>query len=223
MNHNFENREHAGRLLAQRLHGYANQANVLVLALPRGGAPVGFVIARELHLPLDIFLVRKLGVPGHEEYAMGAIASGADPIVHAEVVKQLNIPKASVDAVIKQKINELAERESLYSKHRHSVQIAGKTLILVDDGLATGSTMQAALQALRQMKPASIIVAIPVGSIEALSLIENQADEVICLLTPEPFYSVGSWYENFSQTPDAEVISLLDEAARLYKQTSKHE
>ena len=205
----FRDRREAGRLLAAQLAAYAHRPDVLVLGLPRGGVPVAYEVARTLGVPLDIFLVRKLGVPGYEELAMGAVATGGVRVLNEQVVNGLRIPDHVIDAVAAQEQEEMRRRERLYRDGRHSPDVRGRTVILVDDGLATGSTMHAAIQALRQQQPARIVVAVPIASPEACEALKYEADEVICLLTPEPFDAVGRWYEDFSQTTDDEVRDLL--------------
>lgn len=214
--HRFKNREEAGILLGQRLAAYAGRDDVLVLALPRGGVPVGFAVARALDLPLDILLVRKLGVPGHEEYAMGAIASGGSSVLHRDVLNSLGITMATVELVKRREAAELERRERLYRANRPAPSLQGRTLILVDDGLATGASMQAALQAARAGKPARVIVAIPVAPPDTCRSLRGQADDIVCLQSPEFFQAVGQWYEHFDQTSDDEVIDLLDRAGRAH-------
>jgi predicted phosphoribosyltransferase len=209
----YRDRTEAGRQLAVELAGYANRPDVIVLALPRGGVPVAFEVARALHAPLDVFLVRKLGVPGHEELAMGAIASGGVRVLNEEVVRKLAIAPWVVDRVAAQEQQELERREHLYRGDRPPPEVRGRIAILVDDGLATGSTMRAAVAALRKLGPARIVVAVPVGAPETCSEFQQEADEAICAETPDPFYAVGLWYEDFSQTTDAEVHDLLLQAA----------
>lgn len=211
----YTDRTQAGILLAQKLAAYAGRRDVIVLALPRGGVPVAFEIARALQAPLDILLVRKLGVPGHEEYAMGAIATGGVCILQSDVIRQLAIPQASVDDLVQRKQEELAQRERLYRSNRPAPKLEGSIVIVVDDGLATGSTMLAAIHALRQARPARMIIAIPVGARESVARLQAEVDEIVCLSIPENFQAVGLWYEDFNQTSDDEVIHLLDEAARL--------
>lgn len=213
----FRNRVEAGRLLAERLMAYKNYPNALVLGLPRGGVPIGFEVAKALQLPLDVFLVRKLGVPGHEELAMGAIASNSEPIFQSHILRQLGISMSAIEQVVNSQKLELQRREKLFRANRLALDLAGKLIIMVDDGLATGSTMLAALQAIRQQKPARIITAIPVASQDALMLISSLSDEVICLLSPERFYSVGIWYEDFEQTQDEEVVDLLQKAKQIHE------
>ncbi len=210
----FRNRTAAGRILAAKLTGYANRPDVVVLALPRGGVPVAFEVAQALNAPLDVFLVRKLGVPGHEELAMGAIATGGVRVLNDDVVRGLRISDAVVDAVTAAQQRELERREHLYRSDRPILDVRNRTVILIDDGLATGSTMRAAITALRQRQPARIIVAIPTAPPTACEALRAEADEVTCIMTPEPFYGVGFWYEDFSQTSDEEVRSLLQRAAR---------
>jgi len=205
----FQDRADAGRQLAARLPVYANRPDVLVLALPRGGVPVAYEVARTLHAPLDVFLVRKLGVPGQEELAMGAIASGGVLVLNDEVVDALNMPPEIIDIIARTEKQELARRERAYRDDRPPPDVRGKTVILIDDGLATGTTMRAAVAALRKFGPARIVVAVPVGSADTCAELQNAADEVICLATPEPFYAVGLWYGNFTQTTDGEVRELL--------------
>ncbi|SDY55396.1 Predicted phosphoribosyltransferase [Collimonas sp. OK242] len=214
----FKNRMDAGARLAQRLGAYAGRPDVLVLALPRGGVPVGFAVAQALDVQLDILLVRKLGVPGNAELAMGAIASGGVYVLQADVLKQLDIPMEIVEATAQRKLEELAQREKLYRASHPAAQLEGRVVIIVDDGLATGSTMLVAIKAAREAKAARIIVAVPVAASEGIRQIESQVDEAICLMTPEPFYAVGLWYDDFGQTSDDEVVELLDKAANLRAQ-----
>jgi putative phosphoribosyl transferase len=205
----FRDRREAGRFLAEKLAAYANRPDVVVLALPRGGVPVAFEVARALNAPLDVFLVRKLGVPGHEELAMGAVATGGVRVLNDEVVSGLRIPGYVIDAVAAQEQRELERRARLYRGDRPPPDVRGRTVILVDDGLATGATMYAAVQALRQQQPARIVAAVPTASPEACEELRAEVDEVICTITPEPFYAVGLWYKDFSQTTDDEVRDLL--------------
>jgi putative phosphoribosyl transferase len=205
----FRDRREAGRQLAQHLAAYANRPDVLVLALPRGGVPVAYEVARALHAPLDVFLVRKLGLPGHEEYAMGAVASGGVRVLNREVVDQLHLPDELIEGVASRELQELERRERLYRGNRPFPYVRGKTVILVDDGLATGSTMRAAAEALRQQGPARLVVAVPAGSPETCDEFRDEVDEVVCAITPEPFDAVGLWYDDFSQTTDDEVRDLL--------------
>lgn len=211
----FADRAEAGRVLAEKLRHYAGRSDVLVLALPRGGVPVGFEVARALDAPLDIFVVRKLGVPGHEEYAMGALAAGGVRVLNGSVIEELHISPSAVDEVIEREERELERRERLYRGERPPAAIQGRTVILVDDGLATGSTMRAAADALRNRKPARLVVAVPVAAASTCEELRAEVDETVCALTPEPFYAVGQWYHDFSQTSDDEVRALLDENRRL--------
>lgn len=208
----FANRAEAGRQLASRLTQYADRPDVVVLGLPRGGVPVAYEVARQLHAPLDVFLVRKLGVPGHEELAMGAIASGGVRILNEELLWQIDVPIPVVDRVTKLEECELRRREQVYRSARPSVRLEGKTVLLVDDGIATGSTMRAALRAVRAHGPAAIVVAVPAAAAAACFDLAAEADEVVSLITPEYFRAVGEWYVDFSQTSDAEVVALLSEA-----------
>ncbi|MGC1784968.1 MAG: phosphoribosyltransferase [Acidobacteriaceae bacterium] len=209
----FEDRFDAGQRLAQRLQEFANRDDVLVLALPRGGVPVGFAVSRALRAPLDIFVVRKLGVPGYEEFAMGAIASGGFHILNPDVVNGLNVSPEQVDSVLNRELRELERRQRAYRDDRLPLDVHGKTLILVDDGLATGSTMRAAILALRQQNPSRLVVAVPVSAVSPCRDLEKEADAVVCLYTPFNFHAVGQWYRNFSQTTDAEVHDLLNRSA----------
>jgi predicted phosphoribosyltransferase len=209
----YRDRLDAGQQLAEKLMRYDNRSDVLVLALPRGGVPVGFAVAEGLHAPLDVLLVRKLGVPGHEELAMGAIASGGVRVLNEEVVNFLQIPATVIDTVAAREQQELDRRARRYRNGRPPLDVHGRTVILVDDGLATGATMRAAVLALRQQQPARIVVAVPVASSTVCHELEAVADDVVCAATPEPFYAVGLWYENFEQTSDAEVCDLLAQAA----------
>lgn len=203
------NRFDAGRVLASRLMAYADLPNVLVLALPRGGVPVGYQVSRMLHAPLDVFLVRKLGVPGHEELAMGAIASGGLRVLNPEVVHALHIPQSDIDRVAASERSELNRRDREYRDDLPPIDVRGKIVILVDDGLATGATMRAALLALREQHPAKLIAAVPVAPASTCQELRADADEVVCARTPEPFYGVGAWYQDFAPTSDEEVRQLL--------------
>ena len=205
----FRDRRHAGRALALALEHYANRSDVVVLALPRGGVPVAFEVAQTLHAPLDVFLVRKLGVPGHEELAMGAIASGGVRVLNEEIVRSLRHGREEVEVVAAREQIELERREQMYRGDRPDVELAGKVAIVIDDGLATGATMRAAVKALRLRQPARVVVAVPVGAEDTCHLLRREADEVVCLRMPYPFGGVGMWYDDFSQTDDAEVHELL--------------
>jgi predicted phosphoribosyltransferase len=209
----FRDRTEAGQILAAKLTEYANCTDVLVLALPRGGVPVAYEVARALHAPLDIFLVRKLGVPGHEELAMGAIASGGVCVLNEVVVRELRIPAETFASVAAGEQRELERRERTYRGGRPMLDVCSRTVLLIDDGLATGSTMRAAVAALRRKGPARIVVAVPVGSLETCAEFRDEADETVCARTPEPFYAVGRWYEDFTQTTDEEVHDLMQRAA----------
>ena len=209
----FHDRADAGRQLAARLSEYANREDVLVLALPRGGVPVAFEVAQALHAPLDVFVVRKLGVPGQEELAMGAVATGGAVLLNPEVVQYLDITDAELKGVIAAERQELERRNHLYRDDRPQPDVKGKTVILVDDGLATGASMRVACAALRQLGPARLVVAVPLAPAEACAEMRAEADEVVCAVTPEPFYGVGMWYEDFTQTTDAQVRDLLARAA----------
>ncbi len=208
---NYDDRYQAGRVLVDSLKNYAKRTDVIVLALPRGGVPVGYEIANKLSLPLDIFIVRKLGVPGHEELAMGAIASGGITILNDEIVNLLHISTEAIDKIQKSEQEELLRRERVYRGKKPSPELLGKTIILVDDGIATGYTMRAAIAALKQKKPAKLIVAIPVAARSTCAEIAPLVDELICPMRPVNFYAVGLWYDNFSQTTDEEVMQLLQQ------------
>jgi putative phosphoribosyl transferase len=205
----FQNRGDAGRHLAGELEAYRGRPDVLVLGLPRGGVPVAYEVAHELGVPLDVFIVRKLGVPGHEELAMGAIASGGTIVLNHDVITELGIPDELIRQVIERESRELARRETLYRGDRPPPRVEGRTVILVDDGLATGSTMRAAAAALNKQGPAKVIVAVPVAARQTCAELEREVDIVVCALTPDPFYAVGLWYQDFSPTTDQEVRLLL--------------
>ncbi len=200
-------------MLAGQLAAYANCPDVLVLALPRGGVPVAYEVAEALNAPLDVFLVRKLGVPGQEELAMGAIASGDVRVLNDQVVQELGISEAQINQVAAKEQQELERRERLYRENLAAPDVQGRTVILVDDGLATGATMRAAIRALRQEQPARIVVAVPISAPETCNEFKAEVDEIICAETPCPFIGVGLWYEDFSQTTDQEVRDLLKRAA----------
>jgi putative phosphoribosyl transferase len=210
----FSNRTEAGHFLAENLSTYANRDDVLVLALPRGGVPVAAEVAKRLNAPLDVFVVRKLGLPGHPELAMGAIASGGVRVFNGEVVNALRIPDEVIDAVSAEELAELQRREKVYRAGLPPLDVEGKTIIVVDDGIATGSTMLAAVSALRQLNAARIIIAAPVVAASTYREMQRAADEVTAVIMPERFYAVGQWYEDFSQTSDEEVRDLLTRAAR---------
>ena len=209
----FRDRHHAGELLGDQLLEYIGRSDVVVLGLPRGGLPVAFEIARRIAAPLDVFIVRKLGVPGHAELALGAIASGGIRVLNDDVVRHLPDASSVIAAVTEQETAELERREKLYRGDRPPPNLGGHTVILVDDGLATGATMRAAVAALRRRNIARIVVAVPVGAAETCRELKAEADEVICLSVPEHFYAVGQFYEDFSQTSDEEVRYLLAAAA----------
>jgi predicted phosphoribosyltransferase len=209
----FRDRADAGRQVAARLADYANRPDLIVLALPRGGVPVAFEVARQLDAPLDVFVVRKLGVPGHEELAMGAIATGGARVLNEEVVARLGISPETLDAAVRQEAAEVARRERLYRGDRPPPQLEGRMVVLVDDGLATGATMRAAVAAVRQQRPQRIVVAVPAAAPETCATLGTEVDELICVLTPDPFVAVGFWYENFAQISDDVVRELLERAA----------
>jgi putative phosphoribosyl transferase len=211
----FTDRRSAGRELAERLRKYAGRSDVVVLALPRGGVPIGYEVAEALGAPLDLFLVRKLGTPGHRELAMGAIASGGVRVLNDEVVRWYSIDPATIDAVAREEQQELERREGAYREGRAPVPLQARVVILVDDGLATGSTMRAAVAAVKARQPARVVVAVPVGARETCRELESSADEVICARMPEPFSAVGQWYLDFDQTTDEEVRQLLRQHAEL--------
>lgn len=208
----FRNRSEAGEILARRIVIEIDDTDVLVLALPRGGVPVAFPVAQVLHADLDVFLVRKLGVPGQEELAFGAIASGGVRVLNYPLIEALQISRAIVNDVVARESQELARRENLYREGKPALPIADRTVILVDDGLATGASMMAAATALRRQHPRKVIVAVPVASAEAYEEFKTHVDQTICAATPKPFFGVGTWYADFSQTSDEEVRELLDKA-----------
>lgn len=208
----FRDRIEAGRALAERLSEYANRDDVTVLALPRGGVPIAFEVAQALGAPLDVFPVRKLGVPGREELAMGAIASGGVTVLNRSIIRELNIDEEDIATAVERESVELRRREQLYRGNRPPLDVAGRTVLLIDDGLATGATMKAAVEAVRELDPAEVIVAVPVAAAETCADLAELADHTICAHTPEPFFSVGYWYENFQPTTDEEVRDLLDRA-----------
>lgn len=208
----FNDRVDAGRKLAKDLLKYANRSDVLILALPRGGVPVAFEVAKELNVKMDVFIVRKLGVPGNEELAMGAIASDNIRVLNEDVVMSFQIPERVIDMVAENERKELERRERAYRGDRPKPEIEGSTVILIDDGLATGATMRAAAAALKTKNPAKIVIAVPTAAPDICEIFRKEVDEIICLATPEPFYGVGAWYEDFSQTTDKEVCELLDKA-----------
>ncbi len=205
---------HAGKLLARRLGVYGGRNDAIVLALPRGGVPVGFEVAMALALPLDVLLVHKLGLPGHPEYAIGALASGGAGLLQIDLIDALGVPEAAVRAVAMRELEQIARRAALYRGGRAPPELRGKIVLLVDDGMATGLTMRMAARVVREAQPASVIVAVPVAAADACAALQSEADTVICLRTPEPFYAVGQWFEDFGQISDEEVLGLLDMARR---------
>ena len=215
----FRNRVEAGRVLVSKLGRYANRPDVVVLALPRGGVPVAFEVAKALGASLDVFIVRKLGVPGQEELAFGAIASGGARVLNENLIRALHLPETMIEKISEREQRELERREQLYRGGRRAQILKDKTVIVVDDGLATGATMRAAIKAIRKQSPMELVVAVPVGSRQTCNEFKHEADVwCICGTTPEPFYGVGMWYEDFSQTTDKEVINLLSEAESFGKQ-----
>jgi len=210
----FEDRVEAGKFLASQLGEFAGRNDVLVLALPRGGVPVGYQVAQALHVPLDVFAVRKLGTPGQEELAMGALASGGITVLNREVILALGISQQVIDTVVAREEQELERREREYRDGHPALQVQGRTVILVDDGLATGSSMRVAAKALRNKAAAKIVVAVPVASRSTCAEFETEVDQVVCAATPDPFWAVGQWYRSFSQTSDEEVRELLARAAQ---------
>jgi putative phosphoribosyl transferase len=208
----FTDRHQAGRALAEQLEPYRGRENLIVLALPRGGVAVGFEVAHALQAPLDVFVVRKLGFPGHEEYAMGAIASGGVRVMNPS--PGLRVSPEAIAAVVAREQDELTRRELLYRGGKPAIGIRGRAVIVVDDGVATGSTMRAAVSAIRQQRPAHLVVAVPVGAEDTCAQLRGEADDVVCAATPRPFRAVGLWYRDFPQATDDQVRKLLDEAHR---------
>lgn len=211
----FLDRRDAGRRLAEDLARYANQSNLLVLGLPRGGVPVAYEVAKALHAPLDVFIVRKLGFPGHPELAMGAIASAGVRILDRRLIEMYDIPDEEIERVTASEQRELERREKSYRDDRAAPQLSDHTVILIDDGLATGSTMRAAVQALRQEGVRKVVVAVPIAPVETCEAIRQEVDDIVCAITPEPFFAVGLWYADFSETTDEEVRELLHDAQQL--------
>lgn len=210
----FHDRRHAGEVLAQELSAYAGRSGVIVLALPRGGVPVAYEVAVALGVPLDIFIVRKLGLPGHEELAIGAIASGGIRVLNEDIICAFNIPEDMLNRITQQELQELQRREQSYRGDRSAPDIRDRTVILIDDGLATGASMRAAVTGLRAQHPARIVIAVPTAARETCDAFKSEVDEIVCVITPEPFGGVGRWYENFSQTTDEQVRAFLEEATR---------
>jgi putative phosphoribosyl transferase len=216
----FQDRFDAGKVLANRLMHYRDQPDVIILALPRGGVPVAFEVAKLLHAPLDVFLVRKLGLPGHEELAVGAVATGGVRVLNDDVVGPLQIPDHVIDEVAHREQAELQRQQRTFGRGDAPIDVENQIVILVDDGLATGSTMRAAIKALRMQRPKRLVVAVPVGAAETCAELSEEADEVICAADPKQFQSVGTWYDDFSPTSDELVIALLDESERWRHSTS---
>jgi putative phosphoribosyl transferase len=208
----YRNRQEAGKYLAEHLAGYRDRDDGIVLALPRGGVPIGYEVAKALHAPLDVFIVRKIGMPGAEEFAIGAIASGGVRLLDEDLIARYGVSREDVDAMIAAEERELERRERQYRGDRQMPDLRGKTVILVDDGLATGSTMRAAVMALKREGAARIVVAVPVAAPETCQLLEREVDAIVCAVTPQPFYAVGLWYQDFAQTSDREVHDLLERA-----------
>jgi predicted phosphoribosyltransferase len=210
----FRDRRDAGRKLAQALSHYAGRSDVTIFALPRGGVPVAYEVAILLNAALDVFIVRKLGLPGHEELAIGAIGSGGVRVLNEDIIRMLNVPREVVNIVVQREMQELQRREHLYRGNRTPPEIRDRTVILIDDGLATGASMRAAAIGIRAQHPARIVIAVPAAAQEVCNAFQFAVDEMVCLITPEPFYGVSRWYEVFSQVDDEEVRALLEEANR---------
>ena len=206
----FRDRREAGRQLAERLVNYAGRSDTIVLGLPRGGVPVAYEVASALHLPLDVFVVRKIGTPWHQELAMGALASGGVRVINQDLVRELNVPASEVERITQREQRELERRELRFRGNRPFPDVTGKTVLLIDDGLATGATMQVAVAALRQKGAQRVVVGVPVASPDTCDAFRDITDDIVCVLTPEPFYAVGFWYDDFGQTSDEEVHDLLD-------------
>ncbi len=215
----YKDRTTAGQYLAKELAAYANRPDVIVLGLPRGGVPVAFEVAKALNAPLDVFVVRKLGVPDQAELAMGAIACGGVRVLNQDIVRSLRLTETIISQEEARQRQELERRELLYRGNRPSPVVRGRTVILVDDGLATGATMRAAIMALLTQQPARLVVAVPVAAPQTCQELESEVDEIVCAVTPTPFYSVGLWYENFPQTSDEEVRELLKKAANNHQES----
>ena len=208
----FKDRRDAGRILAQKLSAYTGQTDVIVLALPRGGVPVAYEVALALNAPLDIFLVRKLGLPGREELAIGAIASGGIRVLNEDIIRVLGVPEEVINIVARNELQELGRREHNYRGDSPALELRGRKVILIDDGLATGASMRAAVVGVRAQHPARIVIAVPAASPELCNAFQFEVDEMVCAMTPEPFYGLSRWYEDFSQSNDEEVRMLLQEA-----------
>jgi putative phosphoribosyl transferase len=206
----FRNRREAGRQLASKLSKYKDELNLIVLGLPRGGVPVAYEVARALNAPMDVFLVRKLGVPQQPELAIGAIASGGARVMNDDILRLLHLPNYIIEQITARERHELERREQIYRHGLPPLDVRGRTVILVDDGLATGASMRAAVLALRELKPARIVVAVPTASTETCDAFRDEVDEIICAQTPDPFIAVGAWYDDFSPTTDEEVTELLE-------------
>jgi putative phosphoribosyl transferase len=213
----YRDRFEAGQVLAAKLADYRDRPNVSVFGLARGGIPVAFEVAQALRAPLDVFIVRKLGFPGQEELAMGAVATGDVQVLNEDVVQSLRVPERLIQAVAKEELIELKRREALYRGGRAAPQIEGRVIILVDDGLATGTSMRAAIQAIKKQKPRRLVVAVPVGAADTCVALRDEVDDLICAATPDDFSAVGVWYEDFAPTSDEQVQTLLDEAAMLHE------
>ena len=209
----FRDRKQAGELLARKLTKYANREDVVVLAIPRGGVPVGFEVARALHAPLDVFIVRKLGVPWQEELAFGAVATGGVRVLDEQIMESLQLTPEQIEKVTERENKELERRERVYRGKRAALAVKGKLVLLVDDGIATGSSMLAGITALRQLEPAQIIIAIPVAPPTTCARLRKKADDLVCVSMPESFFAIGQFYENFQPTSDAEVCALVEEAS----------
>jgi putative phosphoribosyl transferase len=218
----FQNRAEAGQQLASRLGKYANREDVIVLGVPRGGVPIAFEVATALNLPLDIFVLRKLGVPGHEEFAFGAIGSGGIRVLDRQVIESLGLSNMVIELVTRAERAELARREQIYRGGRPPLNVCGKTVILVDDGIATGASLTAGVHAIRQMKPAAIVIAAPVAPRSTVNRLRREVDDLVCVETPERFYGVGQFYSDFSQVSDEEVNALLDSAYRQRDEQQYH-
>jgi len=212
----FKDRRDAGRKLAQKLSSYAGKPDILVLALPRGGVPVAYEVALALNAPLDVFIVRKLGLPGREELAMGAVASGGVRVLNRDIIRMLSIPDEVINFVAKRELEELQRRETLYRGNRLTSEVRDRTILLIDDGLATGASMRAAIAGLRAQHPARIVVAVPAAAPDICEAFRSEVGGIVCAITPEPFYGVGRWYDDFSQVTDEEVRMLLEEANHQY-------